>query len=84
MHLGGEGRRFDGGVMPLLEGEDCCSLLGESVCSGCLMMDVADRSGRFDGGVILVFDTGDCCTLFCGPLEGLSTVVCICTGGYTF
>ena len=32
-HFIGGGGRFDGGVVPVIEG-DCCNILGESGCSG--------------------------------------------------
>ena len=81
--LGGGGGRLDGGVIPVLERGDCCNLLGESGCSGCLKTDVTGKSERLDGGVIPLFDVGDCSTLFFGPPEGLSNIGCVCTGGNT-
>ena len=78
--LGGGGRRLNGGVIPVLERGDCCNLLGESGCSGCLK---TGKSERLDGGVIPLFDVGDCSTLFFRPPEGLSNIGCVCTGGNT-
>ena len=68
-HHIGWGGRFDGGVIPAIEGGDCCNVFGAIGCSGRLMLDVVGGGGRFDGGVTPVFDRGDCCTLFCGPLD---------------